>query len=301
MRGNAVEAILRHKTPASTPARPGAARDERSMTITTITTHIEPAPPETLEAALEAPFALATAHGAQVTALVFPAEAALAEASTPAWELAQREERAAAHVRAAADRRGIRCEVRSRSSFAYGIGEVMADHLRVSDLGLLTLRGAPATGQRLVIGAAVFDSGRPVLLMPSGARFRVPPARIVVAWDATPAAVRAVHGALPLIRSAAETLVVSVTDDKEPRHGQSGIELAHLLARHGGRAGFAAVRKAGRCVLGTLVAKAGEGDAEATLLVMGAVRHAPIRNLVFGSATTDLLEAGPPMPVLLAA
>jgi nucleotide-binding universal stress UspA family protein len=269
------------------------------MTITTITTHVEPAAPAALDAALEVPFALAAAHGAQLTALVFPVETALAEASTPSWELTEREEGAAARVRAAAERRGIRCEVRARSSFAYGAGEVMADHLRVSDLGLLALQGAPGAGQRMLVGAAVFDSGRPVLLVPARAPLAVPPARVVVAWDATPPAVRAVHGALPFIRAAAETLVVTVTDDKELRPGQSGIELSHLLARHGARASFAAVQRSGRGVLDALAAKAGE--VEGALIVMGAVRHSPIRNIVFGSATSDLIEAGPPLPVLLAA
>jgi nucleotide-binding universal stress UspA family protein len=135
--------------------------------------------------------------------------------------------------------------------------------------------------------------------MPARARLALPPARVVVAWDATPAAVRAVHGALPFIRTAGETLVVSVTDDKELRPGQSGIELAHLLARHGARAGFAAVQKAGRAVLDVLAGTAGEVDG--ALLVMGAVRHSPLRDMVFGSATSDLLKAGPPVPALLAA
>lgn len=269
------------------------------MTITTITTHIEPADPAALDAALEAPFALAAAHGAQLTALLFPVETAVAEATTPSWELAEREERAAAQLRAAAERRGIRCEVRARSSFAYGAGEVMADHLRVSDLGLLTLQGAPGAGQRMLASAAIFDSGRPVLLVPARTPLAVPPARVVLAWDATPAAVRAIHGALPFIRAAAETLVVSVTDDKELRSGQSGIELGHLLARHGARASFVALRAGGRSVLEAIAAKAGE--VEGAMIVMGAVRHAPMHKILFGSATSDLFEAGPPLPVLLAA
>jgi nucleotide-binding universal stress UspA family protein len=37
------------------------------------------------------------------------------------------------------------------------------------------------------------------------------------------------------------------------------------------------------------------------MMVMGAVRHAPLHNLVFGSATMDLLDRGPALPTLLAA
>jgi nucleotide-binding universal stress UspA family protein len=269
------------------------------MTITTITTHVEPTERVALEAALERPFALAALHDAQLTALVFPIETTLAEANLPSWDLAKREEEAVAQVIAAAQRRGIRCEARARSSFAHGIGEVMADHLRVSDLGLIGLPRAPGAGQSMLIGAAVVDGGRPVLLAPAAAPLALPPKRVVIAWDATPAAVRAVHGAMPFLRTAAETLVVTVSDDKALRQGQSGIELCRLLARHGARASFAAEQKSGRGVLGALVAKARE--VEGAMLVMGAVRHAPLHNLVFGSATTDLLDAAPPLPVLLAA
>jgi len=269
------------------------------MAITTIAAHIEPVGPAALDAALVTPFALAKAHGAHLTALVFPAESEAVPATTPSWDLAAREESAAAHVREAATRRGIACEVRLRSSFAYGAGEVFADHLRVSDLGVVSLRAAPAAGGRMLIAAAVFDSGRPLLLLPTRAPLTATPMRVLVAWDATPAAVRAVHGALPFIRAAAETVVVTVTDDKEMRPGQSGVELTRLLSRHGARASFAAVQRGSRGVLAALTASA--GDAPGALLVMGACRHSPLRNMIFGSATSDLLEAGPQLPTLLAA
>lgn len=269
------------------------------MTVTTITTHIEPGNGAALDAALSAPLALAGAHGAHLTALVFSAEAAFAQASAPSRDADADDEHAMIHVRAVAERLGVDCEVRARSSFAHGVGEVLADHLRVSDLGVLVVHGPPTVGQRMMISAAVFDSGRPLLLVPATARLAGAFDRVIVAWDGTPAAVRAVHGALPFIRAAGETLVVTVTHDKEMRPGQSAIELTHLLARHGARAAVSAVPKAGRGVLEAVAGKA--EDLDRTLLVMGAVRHSPIHNLVFGSATSDLLHAGPPSAVLLAA
>lgn len=259
------------------------------MSITTIATHV--APGADPSASLAAPLALAEAFAARLTALVFDAE-------PPAAEDAAAEETAVAAVRAAAERRGIACDVRGRSSFAFGTGEVLADHLRVSDLGVLTLAGAPGPGQRFLIGSAVFATGRPVLLAPAAAPVAALPRRVLVAWDASPAAVRAVHGALPFITRAEETLVVCVTDDKETRPGQSGVELTHLLARHGARASFLEVPRAG-AVLATLSATA--RDRQAGLLVMGAVRHAPLRDLIFGGATRDLLDRGPSLPTLLAA
>jgi nucleotide-binding universal stress UspA family protein len=259
------------------------------MTVTTIACHVEPGDGATLDASLATPFALAEAWGAHVTALLFASDG---EASVAA------EREAAAELRARAERRGLACEVLERSSFAYGVGEVFADQLRVSDLGVIAARLGGGMGARLLLNAAAFDSGRPVLVAPPAQPLHALPARVVIAWDATPAAVRAVHGALPFLRRAEETIIVSVTEDKELRPGQSGIALARLLARHSVAARFSAVPRGRGGVLETLDAAAEE--AGAAMLVMGAVRHAPLRDIVFGSATRELLDRGPRRATLVA-
>lgn len=260
------------------------------MSLTTLVTLVEPGEAAVVDAALATPLMLAEAFSATLTALVFPADAeaaAMAEAET------------AARLRAIADRRAIACDIKSRSSFAYGVGEVLADHMRVSDLGVFGWRAEHPESRRLLLNAAIFDSGRPVVIVPGGRPLLAPPSRIMVAWDATPAAVRATHGALPFLRRAAETVVVTVSDDKEVRAGQSGIEMTHLLARHGARARFSAVRRGGGTALAAMLAAAQEAKAE--LLVMGGVRHAPLHNMIFGSTTQDLLDRGPQLPTLIAA
>ncbi|MBS7791323.1 universal stress protein [Roseococcus sp. SDR] len=259
------------------------------MTVTTIACHVEPGDGATLDASFTTAFALAEAWGAHVTALVFTTDG---EASLAA------EQGAAAQLRDTAERRGLACEVLDRSSFAFGVGEVFADHLRVSDLGVIAAGMAGVMGTRNLLNAAAFDSGRPLLVVPPDAPLSGLPARVVIAWDATPAAVRAVHGALPFLRHAEETIIVSVTEDKELRAGQSGIALARLLARHGAAARFSAVPRGRGGVLATLEAAAGEAGAE--MIVMGAVRHAPLRDIVFGSATRELLDRGARRATLVA-
>jgi len=260
------------------------------MTLTTLVTLVEPGEAAGVEAALATPFALAESFSAALTALVFPVEGQGATVD---------EDDTVARLRTLADRRAIACDIRSRSSFAYGVGEVLADHLRVSDLGVLGWHADQPASRRLLLHAAIFDSGRPVVIVPEGRPLLAPPSRIMVAWDATPAAVRATHGALPFLRRAAETIVVTVADDKEVRAGQSGIELTHLLARHGATARFSAVRRGGGTALGAILAAAREAKAE--LLVMGGVRHAPLHNMIFGSTTQDLLDRGPQLATLIAA
>lgn len=269
------------------------------MTLTTIICQVEPGNDAALDATLQTPLILAEAYGAHLTALVFPIEIDAADAALRRVDGAAAEEHAAVLVRAAAEKRGVSCEVRSRSSFAYGVGDVFADHLRVSDLGVVAVRATRGMGQRLLLGGAIFETGRPVLVVRQDQPLQASPSRVVIAWDATPASVRAVHAAMPFIRRAAETLIVTVTDDKEFRAGQSGIELTHLLARHGATSRFAAMRRGTDGVLETLIGAARE--AQADMLVMGAMRHAPLRNIVFGSATQDLLDRGPQLSTLIAA
>ena len=259
------------------------------MTLTTLVTLVEPGEGAAAETAFATPLMMAESFSAALTALVFP---------VAAEGTAMGEEDTVARVRALADRRAIACDIRSRSSFAYGVGEVLADHLRVSDLGVLGWRADQPAARRLLLNAAIFDSGRPVVIVPEGRPLQAPPSRIMVAWDATPAAVRATHGALPFLRRAAETIVVTVTDDKEVRAGQSGIELTHLLARHGATARFSAVRRGGSTALDAILVAAQEAKAE--LLVMGGVRHAPLHNMIFGSTTQDLMDRGPRLATLIA-
>ena len=269
------------------------------MTFTSILTHLDPAAAAEAEAATASPLALAEAFSAHLTALIFPMDSAL-PAPSPADDATRLlETRAAEAFAAAAERRGVAHQTRKRTNFAYGNGEAFADHLRVSDLAVLTGLGAPGIAAQILQQAAIFETGRPVLLVPQARPLAGLPQRILVAWDASPASVRAIHGALPLIRGAAETIIATITDDKELRPGQSGVELTHLLARHGAKPRFMALQRGSGGVLERLLAAA--ADTESDMLVMGAVRHSPLRTMVLGSATADVLANGPKLPTLLAA
>ncbi|WP_291298212.1 universal stress protein [Elioraea sp.] len=274
------------------------------MGLTTIALHVEPQARERIDAHLAMPLAIAEAHAAHVTALVFSTtatqvDAVAGEAEPSDGDHAAQEDAVAEQVRHACEARGVRLELRGRSSFAYGVGQNFADQMRVSDVGIMSFASGAQLGRRFVASGGVFSSGRPLLLVPENWGVRAHPSRIIVAWDATPAAVRAVHGALPFVKRANTVTIVSVTDDKEFRPGQSGVELAHLLARHGANASFRPVQRGRGGVTRAILDVAREADAD--MMVMGAVRHAPLHNLVFGSATMDVLDHGPTLPTLLAA
>jgi nucleotide-binding universal stress UspA family protein len=163
----------------------------------------------------------------------------------------------------------------------------------------LLLRSGAELGRRIVVTGGIFSSGRPVLLVPPEHQGLGSPAWIVIAWDASPASVRAVNGALPMFQRAQAVSIGTVTDDEEFRPSRSGIALAHLLARHGATASFHQVRRGGDSVAGAIAD--GAGEVQAGMLVMGAFRHGPVQRRKFGSATKTLLDAGATLPTLLPA
>jgi nucleotide-binding universal stress UspA family protein len=265
------------------------------MTVRSIVTFVQPSGVDQGSATLSLALGWAAALGARVVVLAFPVDVFGAESSSTRDDV-QDLARLRAMVSALADKAGVPCSVVDRSSFAYGIGEVFADHLKVADIGVLRGRRGPMAGERLLAHAALFDSGRPLIVAPRQAT-ATPPRRALIAWDGTHAAARAMQDALSVLALGSEAIIARVTDDKDLRMGQSGIEAAHHLARHGINATFSEIPRGWRDVYGALVSAA--KDAGCDLLVAGAVRHSPVRDLIFGSVTQKVLDGDCDLPVLL--
>jgi nucleotide-binding universal stress UspA family protein len=263
------------------------------MSIRSIVTYVDPATVHQNPAALSLALQWAAKLDARVVALAFPiyvdGTGSMDEADFAAVRAA---------IAALADRAGASVSIVDRTSFAYGIGEVFADHLKVADLGILCGRPGPLVGERLLAEAALFDSGRPLVFAPRSG-IGAPPRRALIAWDGTHAAARAMQDAITLLAPGSEAIVARVTDDKALRMDQSGIEAAHHLARHGIKAEFRDIPRNGRDIYDALVFAATEAACD--LIAAGAVRHSPIHELVFGSVTGRVLDGDCPLPVLLSA
>lgn len=141
----------------------------------------------------------------------------------------------------------------------------------------------------------LFNSGRPLLLVPPGTARLVPVTRAMVAWDGSARAARALHDALPLLHGA-EVDLLSITGEKDLSGALDGEALVPWLARHG-----VAARTRLRTVTGGAVAEALQAHLEETaaeLLVMGAFVHARLRQAILGGVTRAILERTP-VPTLL--
>ncbi|KQV84909.1 universal stress protein [Massilia sp. Root351] len=155
-------------------------------------------------------------------------------------------------------------------------------------------------------------SGRPVLVVPyAGLPLPAsaqggPARRVMLAWNASREAARAVHEALPLLRRA-ERVHVAVFDADNQRalHGDApGAELLQYLARHGIEADVL-LRQSPRA--GLLKRPTGTGEAllslvaeqNCDLLVLGAYGHSRFRETLLGGVTRTVLESMT-VPVLMA-
>lgn len=150
-----------------------------------------------------------------------------------------------------------------------------------------------------VIEGALFSSGKPLLLVPDGAKATLKPKRIVVAWDSRLEASRAAREALDLLVAADDVRLVLV----DPVAGEShqgvepGADAATYLARHGVKVTVDKLPSEGRSVAETLSRHA--VDSSADLLVMGGYGHSRLRERLFGGVTKSMLEKQP-VPILMA-
>lgn len=172
----------------------------------------------------------------------------------------------------------------------------LAAHARLHDLTIIPGGGSEVERERMA-EAAIFGSGRPVLLLPRTAPEGTPRLRrIGVAWDGSRPAARALGDALPLLKAAAEVHVLTVTGEKDVG-GHAAAHLRRHLACHGIEIRPEDLKTGGATVDATLADYARMAGLD--LLVMGAFGHNRTREFVLGGVTRRILD-NPPLPVLLA-
>ncbi len=165
---------------------------------------------------------------------------------------------------------------------------------RARSADLLVLRQAdpeeaPAPGN--LIEDALMGSGRPLLLVPYAGQFATVGNNVLIGWDGSREATRAVHDMLPLVASGAKVTVLSVQKIRQAQdyNDVPGAQLAEHLARHGLSVTAArTVSDAGISDADILLGYA--HDIGADLLVVGGYGHSRTREILLGGVTRDLLH-----------
>lgn len=195
----------------------------------------------------------------------------------------------------AAENKGVFEERILGKCHAPALAALLVEYARLRDLTIV-----PAEANELAdqpdAEALIFESGRPVLMVPREPRKSFALNTATVAWDFSRPAARAVGDALPLLTKAKRVHIVTVSNEKRIDTRRSGPELAKHLARHGVEVILETVDAAGRSIGATLEAATRDHDSD--LLVMGAYGHSRLREFVLGGATRSVVNL-PPLPVLL--
>lgn len=261
------------------------------------------------KARVEAAVALATAHDAHLIGLYVLQPPALPDyirVQIPDSMLASQmqmiegaAEVARQHFEERLQRAGItgewRCEVGQPVA-------TIALHGRYADLVVAGQRppaGSDDADDPSMPDQLILSVGRPVLVIPYGGDFPVIGARVLVAWDASRLATRAVNDALPLLQKAREVIVMAINpkSGEDAPHGEiPSADICLHLARHGIRAEarhhYADDISAGALLLSRAA------DEGIDLIVCGAYGHARWREIVLGGVTRHLL-AHMTAPVLM--
>lgn len=151
----------------------------------------------------------------------------------------------------------------------------------------------------LVINGSLFDTGKPVLVVPKGAEATLSPRRVLVVWDSRVEASRAVREGLDML-SGAEEVRVALVDPEATCTGngaEPGADIAAYLTRHGARVSVDRLASAGKPVAAVLAQHA--IDASANMIVMGAYGSRRLRQRLFGGVTRWIVRK-PPFPLFLA-
>jgi nucleotide-binding universal stress UspA family protein len=189
-------------------------------------------------------------------------------------------------------REGLEGEWRLAEGLA---GQTVALHGRYVDLIVV---GQPDPGSRggrpgeravALPATTLVAAGRPLLMVPFAGSFPTLGDQVLVGWNATAEAARAVNAALPILRRARRVTVLSIN----PRHGIGGdgdvpaADIALHLARHGIVAEAAHTRATDISDGDVLLSYA--ADIGADLLVTGLYGHSRMREVIFGGVTRTLM------------
>ncbi|HXW27479.1 MAG TPA: universal stress protein [Xanthobacteraceae bacterium] len=197
---------------------------------------------------------------------------------------------ALARFDAATRRAGVSAGARMSATTLPGASDLFGRLARRFDLSIVG-QAEPNTValEDLIVEAALFDSGRPVIVVPSIQHGGLKLDRVLMCWDGSRAAARVFADAMPLIKRAATIEVVMVTSEPPKSDELPGADIAENLARHGLAVNVKRIGRGGIDVAATILNYA--SDAAADLIVMGAYGHSRLREFVLGGTTRAMLAS----------
>jgi nucleotide-binding universal stress UspA family protein len=188
-------------------------------------------------------------------------------------------------------RAGVSAETRR---FEAGIGDVptqfahIARRFDLSVIGQFEREGDHRT-TNIVIEAVLFESGRPVLIVPFIQKDRLKLDHVMVCWDGSRAAARAVADAMPFLTRSGKASIVVADIQSAKSADLPGADIATHLTRHGVNVTIERIPVSKIDVSNAILSYA--ADTYPDLIVMGGYGHSRLREFILGGTTRGMLAS----------
>jgi nucleotide-binding universal stress UspA family protein len=192
---------------------------------------------------------------------------------------------------AAARRSLVSAEHRLLKALGVVAPEILSRLARRFDLSVLMQSEPGGVNNDDMIEASLFQSGRPLIVVPYIQKDGLKLDRVVCCWDGSRAAARSFNDALPLLAKATKVDLLIVLNEKtnSDRKEIRGVEMAKHLARHDVKVQIETIPAADIDVTNAILSYV--ADNSGTLIVMGGYGHAKLREIILGGVTRDMLKS----------
>jgi nucleotide-binding universal stress UspA family protein len=190
----------------------------------------------------------------------------------------------------ASARAGVTAEPLTLSASFAGVGEQFGRIARRFDLSIVGQAEPETSGvEEIIAESALFESGRPLIIVPYIQRAPLKLDRVMLCWDGSRAATRAIGDAMPLLHRAGRVEVVIVANERGKKDEIEGADMGAHLARHGLNV------EVNRTALGDIdvadVILSHAADAGSDFIVMGGYGHSRLREFVLGGVTRSIMRS----------
>jgi nucleotide-binding universal stress UspA family protein len=198
---------------------------------------------------------------------------------------------------AATDQAGISAEPLITSASLAGASDQFARMARRFDLAIVGQAQPDVSSIEQIIGeTTLFESGRPMIIVPYIQKAPFTTDNVMICWDGSRTAARAVADAIPIIDKNGHVEIVIVASGRDKQDEIEGADIGQHLARHGLKVDVHRISGGNIDVGDALLSHA--ADSGADLMVMGGYGHSRLREFVLGGVTRSIFESMT-VPVLL--
>jgi nucleotide-binding universal stress UspA family protein len=197
----------------------------------------------------------------------------------------------------ATERTGISADPLTISASFAAAGDKFARMARRFDLAIVgQARPETSTLEEIIGETTLFESGRPVIFVPYIQEGPFKLDNVMVCWDGSRPAARAIGDAMPLLIKSGSVEIVIVTNERGKQDEIEGADMGQHLARHDVKVDVHRIPGGDIDVADALLSHA--ADSGTDFIVMGGYGHSRFREFVLGGVTHSIFRSMT-VPVLM--